>query len=85
MSQKFVLEDHKKKIAERGVDIEAGGQTFHLDPPELWPDDVAATQSSDLRALGVAILGEERFDAFVAAGGSGGLLASIVEEAFHKS
>jgi len=59
------------------IEIETDdGQVFSIDPPELWPDDVLAAANPVESAR--AVLGD-RYSAFLAAGGSAGLVSVIVE------
>lgn len=61
------------------IEIETDdGQVFEVPPPELWPDEVvelATTRPVDSARL---VMGE-RYDQFIAAGGSAGLLSVIVQ------
>lgn len=84
MSKRIVLEDHKLKYADRGLDIEAAGQLFHVDAPQLWPDDIMAlATANDMIGIATAVLGgPDRYQAWCAAGGTAGLLSGIIEEEF---
>lgn len=82
MTTRVKVSDHLAKLRDRGVDIEMeDGQTFHIDHPQLWPDEIQ--QEKDPVAGATMMLGgPENYAAFVAAGGSSGLLASVIEDEF---
>lgn len=86
---KVKLADFKERKAEEGaIDVEAeDGQVFRIPPPELWPDEVGElARTGDLVALAVAVLGgEDRFEAFKAAGGTATLLNAIVGDVHGDS
>ncbi len=83
MGRRIVLEDHKSKLAERGIDIEAGGESFHIDPPQLWPDLIDGLD--EFETAKAIMGGEDRYNEFVAAGGSYRLLGSIIEGGFEAT
>lgn len=83
MGRKIVLEDHLAKLRDRGIDIEAGDEKFHIDPPQLWPDTVDGLD--ELETAKVILGGEERYNAFLAAGGSYRMLGSIIEGGFGET
>lgn len=84
MGRRIVLEDHKQKLAERGIDIEtSNGTTFHIDPPQLWPDNIDGLDELDTAKT--ILGGPERYDEFIAAGGSYRLLGSIIEGGFEAT
>lgn len=84
MGRKVVFEDHLAKIRDRAIDIEmANGDSFHIDPPELWPDTV--NDADELETAKIILGGEERYEAFVAAGGSYRALGSIIEGGFGET
>lgn len=75
------LSDFKeRKELEGAFDIECeDGTKFRVPPPELWPDEVGRlARIGDLPALAIAVLGEEKFEAFKAAGGTATLLNAII-------
>lgn len=56
-----------KRLAEAGIEIEMpDGTVITVPPGDLWPDDIPR----DGEAMFRAILGDDQFDAFKAAGGS---------------
>lgn len=78
------LTDFKAKKADEGaVEIEADdGEIYRIDAPEVWSDEIAElAQSEDQVAVARALIGEDRYDAFVAAGGTAMLVMAIVSEA----
>lgn len=78
--QRVVLSDYKAKRRDEGaVEIETeDGQVFRIDPPELWPDDIQENlQSGNNIAIARALIGE-RYDDFVASGGSANLLVGVL-------
>lgn len=79
---RFNLQDYKASKADEGaVFIDAGGRTFRVPPPLLWGDDVTeAARTGQAVAFGESLLGAEDFAAFRAAGGTGTLLMSMVNE-----
>lgn len=82
MSTRVKLSDHLAKLRDRGVDLEMeDGQTFHIDHPQLWPDELQS-EKDPVAAATMMIGGAEKYAAFVAAGGSSGLLASVIEGEF---
>lgn len=64
------------------IEIETDdGDVFVIDPPSLWPDSVAElAKNQDLQGIARALLGDARFDEFVAKGGSATIISKIVEE-----
>jgi hypothetical protein len=87
MSKRIVLQDHKAKLAESGVEIDTGTDVFHIDPPQLWPDNVLQlAKDEDIVGMARTLLGgDDRYAEFVAQGGSAGLVASIVEDEFQAA
>lgn len=82
---KVKLSDFReRKELEGAIDIETDdGQTFRVPPPEVWPDDVqkfVKGEEKDIVGLSKAILGNDRYAAFCAAGGSAALLNAIFAE-----
>ena len=73
----------ERKRAEGSIEIETDDETFVIDPPELWSDDlVALATSGDNLALSKALLGgDDTYARFVAAGGSQALVGAILTEA----
>lgn len=77
---KVNLADYKERKENEGaIDIEAGGETFRIPPPELWPDEIGKLRG-DLVAQASLLMGEDRFAAFVAAGGSATLVDAILKD-----
>lgn len=77
--RRIILKDHLAKLEDRGVDFEApDGTVFFIPPPELWPDE--ANTAVGLNAQAVAVMGEEQYAAFKAAGGN----ARIVNDELEK-
>lgn len=75
---RFVLSDYKDtKRREGAIHIDAGEKTFVIDPPELWSDEALASAENPLK-IGPLVMGEEAFAEFVEAGGSGGILLSMI-------
>lgn len=79
---KVKLSDFKAEKADEGaIEIEDdNGEIYHIDPPELWSDDITALNDADDN-IGVAralIGGDDQYEKFVAAGGSAMLLLSII-------
>jgi hypothetical protein len=83
--QRFRLSEFTERKREQGsIEIETDdGSVFRVDPPELWPDDIASATNNEAAAR--LIMGGDPFDAFVAAGGSATLLVSIIAEAHGVS
>lgn len=74
------LSDFKeRKELEGAIDVETDdGQVFRIPPPEIWPDEVSAlARVQDVPGMARAILGDEKFEAFIAAGGTATLLNAI--------
>jgi hypothetical protein len=68
-------EESKHKIV-----IEAeNGDTFEIDPPELWDDDVFSATGGPV-AEAKAIMGEEEYARFRAAGGRATLVSYLIEK-----
>lgn len=68
------------RIAEAGIVVEMdNGEEFVIPPPDLWPDMDPTTRDEDLARL---VMGD-RADAFVAAGGSGRLIGSLIQQQAH--
>ena len=69
-----------KKGSEGGFDIDLpDGSSIAIPPPEVWPEEVANAGQEDVKAIAKALLGD-RYDEFIAAGGSSFALASMVQE-----
>lgn len=67
-----------ERLEAGGVEIEtADGQVFVIPPPELWSDEVQT--SKGIMGNARAFLGD-RYEAFVAAGGSAAVVNAIVTE-----
>jgi len=72
-----------RKRAEGAIEIETDNETFVIDPPELWTDDMLALATSgDNLALSRALLGgDAAYERFVDAGGSQAVIGLILSEA----
>ena len=71
-----------RKRAEGAIEIETESETFVIDPPELWTDEMLALATAgDNLALSRALLGGDlAYDRFVAAGGSQAVIGLILSE-----
>jgi len=68
-------EESKHKIV-----IEAdNGETFEIDPPELWDDDVFAATGGPV-AEAKAIMGADEYARFRKAGGRATLVSYLIEQ-----
>lgn len=88
MARRIVFEDHKAKYADQRLELEMrDGSVFTIDPPQLWPDDVITlSRDNDLIALAKVILGGvDKYDQFVAAGGTAGMLGEVVQQEFGST
>jgi hypothetical protein len=77
------LSDFKeRKELEGAIEIETDdGQVFRLPPPEVWPDEVEELyRKREIVSMCRAIMGDEPYDRYVAAGGSASLLNAIFAE-----
>lgn len=77
------LTDFKARKADEGaIEIEDdAGEIYRIDPPELWPDEITRmSQDEDTIGVARALIGDDRYDAFTAAGGNAMLLMSIIGE-----
>lgn len=69
------------KREREGIEFDLGGETFTLDAPELWPDDVVAlAEAGNNVGFCKAIMGDD-YDRFTKAGGSQGVLGMILQSA----
>ena len=68
-------EESKHKIVIETDD----GQTFEIDPPELWDDDVFAATGGPV-AEAKAIMGQEEYARFRKAGGRATLVSYLIEQ-----
>lgn len=60
--------------------IRAGDREFVIPPPVLWPNEALQSALLDRDKCAKLLLGDEQWDAFQAAGGTGALLVKIIEE-----
>lgn len=56
------------------------GEKFEIDPPELWDDAVFTTQGRGPVEEAKAIMGEDEYERFRAAGGRATLVAYVIEK-----
>jgi hypothetical protein len=81
---RVVLSDFKaKKSEEDAIDIVGDdGETYRIPPPALWPDSAAElAEKKDSVGVGRLLLGEDRYEQFVTAGGgSANLIAAIIQD-----
>lgn len=84
---RFNLQDYKATKEEEGaIYIDAGERTFRVPPALLWPDEVTELAAAGkVKQAAVGLIGQEEYDAFVAAGGTGSLLLSMVNDAMGVS
>ena len=68
-------EESKHKIVIETDD----GQTFQIDPPELWDDDVFSVAGGPV-AEAKAIMGQEEYARFREAGGRATLISYLIEK-----
>lgn len=68
-------EETKHKIVVETDD----GQKFEIDPPELWDDDVFSVAGGPV-AEAKAIMGEEQYAKFRAAGGRATIISYLIEK-----
>lgn len=84
MARKVNLHDYREqRRQEAGVELDLGdGRIVWLDPPDLWPDEVAEmAQRGENISIAKALLGDDDYEAFIAAGGTAGLIAMLVADA----
>lgn len=77
------LADFKAKRRDEGaIDVVAeDGNTYRIDPPELWPDEASErAEAGDLVAAARAVMGAEQYEAWVAAGGTASLVMAIIAD-----
>lgn len=85
MGRRIVFTDHQQKLRERGTDLEMpDGTVFHIDPPQLWPDTVDEAPS-ELETCKILLGGDERYNAFVAAGGNYRMIVALVNDGFEAT
>lgn len=61
------------------IELGDGEEPILIPPPELWPDDLPVRRGA--KAVAIGLLGQDEFDRFVAAGGSGKILDAIFLDA----
>lgn len=79
--RKVKLSDFKaKKELEGAIDLEMDdGTVFRIPPPELWPDAVAElNQNNDTIGAARALIGEDRYEEFVAKGGNAMAVLGVI-------
>lgn len=69
-------EEQKHKIIIEADD----GETFEIDPPELWDDDAFETAGGGPVAEAKAIMGDAEYARFRKAGGRATLVSFIIEQ-----
>lgn len=83
MARRIVLADYKqKKRDEEAIEIETeDGTIFAIDPPALWPDEIQPLAlGEDMVGMAKMLIGEDKYAAFVAAGGSAAMVGAMVGE-----
>ena len=55
------------------------GQVFHIDPPELWDDDVFTVTGGPV-AEAKAVMGADEYDRFRAAGGRATVVSYLIQK-----
>ncbi|MGE3811526.1 MAG: hypothetical protein AB7I24_08245 [Candidatus Nanopelagicales bacterium] len=75
-----------EQIEESGLEIEAADRVFVIPPIQVWPDGASdaliAGRVADACRI---VMGDEDYQAFVDAGGSGTMLASMLEQVHGAS
>ena len=81
LGRRFVLADVISDIkTERPpIEVEGDGVTFEIPPVELWPDSIIKLSENDREECCRLLLGDQ-YDAWVAQGGTFGILNKIVGE-----
>lgn len=77
----YKLADAIRQVAEKAhlIVVEAeNGETFELNPPELWGDEVFAANGPVEEAI--AIMGEDEYARFCKAGGRATLVQHIIQQ-----
>lgn len=81
MPRRIKLADYKQKKRDEGaIEIEMeDGSVFHVDPPELWPDEIQPLAlAEDGVGMAKILIGEDRYADFVAAGGTASMVSAMV-------
>lgn len=89
MGRTIKLSEFKEqRRAESAIEIIGeDGESFIIEPPELWPDE-AQTLAASGDSIGLCRLvlgGDEAYARFVAAGGTAALLGQIFQESLGTS
>lgn len=79
---RVLLTDYKDEKRKEGlIEIDAGdGNIFTIEPPELWPDEIFTAIDDGPVAMATALIGEDRYEAFLAVGGSASMVNDLVEK-----
>lgn len=84
MGRTVKLSEYKDKRRDEGSIeiIGENGETFIIEPPELWPDEAQAMASAgdNLGLVRLILGGDTEYDRFVAAGGNAASLAGIIQD-----
>jgi len=73
------LAEYKQRRADEAsicIELGEGEPPIVVPPPDLWPDDLPTRRGA--KAAAIALLGQDEYDRFVKAGGSGNLLDKII-------
>ncbi len=77
------LEDYKASKAEEGsIPIRTKtGDVFVIPPPALWPDEtLGLVENRDVIAAARLLIGADRYDDFVAQGGTAQLVFALIKD-----
>lgn len=84
----IVIADYKTQKMDEGAIpiVDEKGDTHLIPPPALWADEVTSLAvGNDPIGAAKALLGEKDYAAFVAGGGSAGILMGIIEDELGAS
>ena len=73
----------ERKRHEGSIEVETDTETFWIDPPELWTDEMLerAVHDDNLGLCKLLLGGDEGYARFVAAGGGQAIIGTILAEA----
>lgn len=82
MSDKYDLNEVIAELHDehKPIVITAKGRDFRVLPAELWPDDALTLGTVDPVGAARALMMDDDYDDFVAAGGSAGVLMHIISK-----